>query len=122
METVNMNKFKWEERKRKMKENVRQKTEHAARWAYNNKELLVAVVPIATATIHGATKIISNAQKSQNLKKEEEARRLNIYDPSRGMYCRLRRPLTSDEQIRLDDLRSHGYSVTKALDMMEMLK
>ncbi|MCC8049764.1 MAG: hypothetical protein LIP10_03765 [Clostridiales bacterium] len=121
METVNMKKFKWEEKKREFKENARRKADKAATWMYANKETLVKLAPVAVVGVHSVTKIISGAQKSRNLKQEEEARRLNVYDPQNGQYCRLKRPLKNSEKVRLDDLRTHGYSVTRALDIMGLL-
>ncbi len=118
---VSVNKGKWEETKEKAKAEAHRKYTQAVNWAYNNQDKLKAAVPVVTAVVYGSTKIITNAQRNHNQKVKEEAKFLNVYDPSNGQYIRLRKPMSNQEKIQLDSLRANGYSVTRALDIMGLL-
>ncbi len=84
------------------------KIRDAAAWAAQNKEIAIAMIPVA---LYGA-KMVGNTVKSVNrkmdLKKEQELQDLYVYDHSLGMYHKLRRPMKPSEKIELDRRRNEG--------------
>ena len=93
----------------------------AAQWAAQNKEIAIAMIPVA---LYGA-KLVGNTVKSVNrkmdLKKEQELQDLYVYDHSLGMYHKLRRPMKPSEKVEMDRRRNEGESKIHILSSMGLL-
>ena len=121
-ETVNMEDFKRESRRREFKEKI---TEAASRaydkakdFCINNKEV---VVPVAITLATGAVKLGKLVMKSKNLNKEEQLKEEYCYDRSLGHYWKLRRPLTNKEWIEIDSRKRDGERLSNILSSMKVL-
>lgn len=97
------------------------KAKQFAKWASDNKELAIALIPVGIAGI----KMIGNAAKSIDRKidlaKEEELQELYVYDHSLGMYHKLRRPMRPSEKVELDRRHRNGESKIQILSSMGLL-
>lgn len=100
-----------------MKEKIKEKLNNAAKWIDDNRELLIAYVPVALAGIT----LTSRCVKSRTQRRSAKLEQLKIYDHSIGSYLYLRRPLTNEEKVILAN-RPVGMSVTNILDTLGVLK
>lgn len=118
-ETINIKDFQKEERKRARKEKVEQMANKAKIFIENNRETLVAVVPLCIA---GVTTIVKVAGKHRNTQKQEELKNEYCYDNRLGHYWRLRRPLTNKEWLEIDSRKRNGEYLSDILASMRVLK
>ena len=117
MKTVDYRTF--EEKFYDFKFKTKTKVQNGLMWANNNKTLLLIVVPMA---IGGVGQIVKVAGKRANLNKEEQLKTMYCYDRSLGTYWNLRRELTNDEWLRVDERKQAGERLGDILDSMEVLK
>ena len=104
--------FKW---------NVEQKTKAAVKWAEQNKELALAMIPVGLVVIRGIGNTVCSIDHKIDMKKEQEMQDLYVYDHSLGMYHKLRRPLRPSEKIEIDRRRQEGESKIQILSSMGLL-
>lgn len=77
------------------------------------------------AVVAGAAylgKVVLGAMKQSSVDKEIDYKDHHVYDPRSGCYVETKHKLSTREQVRLDELRSEGMSVTQALDTMGVLR
>lgn len=121
-ETVNMEDFKRESRRREFKEKITgtasRAYDKAKDFCINNKEV---VVPVAITLATGAVKLGKLAMKSRNLNKEEQLKEEYCYDRSLGHYWKLRRPLTNKEWLEIDSRKRDGERLSDILSSMKVL-
>lgn len=121
-ETVNMEDFKRESRRREFKEKITgaasRAYDKAKDFCINNKEV---VVPVAITLATGAVKLGKLAMKSKNLNKEEQLKEEYCYDRSLGHYWKLRRPLTNKEWLEIDSRKRDGERLSDILSSMKVL-
>ena len=121
-ETINIDDFRKESKKREFKEKVKEKASNAYQktkaFCINNREI---VIPVAITLSTGLVKISKMAVKSKNLKKEEQLKEEYCYDRSLGHYWKLRRPLTNDEWLEIDQRKRDGERLSDILAELTVL-
>ena len=121
-ETINIDDFRKELKKREFKEKVKEKASNAYQktkaFCINNREI---VIPVAITLSTGLVKISKMAVKSKNLKKEEQLKEEYCYDRSLGHYWKLRRPLTNDEWLEIDQRKRDGERLSDILAELKVL-
>lgn len=115
----NENDFQKEERKRQFYEKLSYKLQDGRDWVIRNRDMLVAVVPVAVGGITTVTKVVS---KRRSQRKEAELRNLYCYDRSLGHYWRLRRNLSNTEWLEIDRRKSNGERLADILSELKVLK
>ncbi len=95
------------------------KIHEAANWINNNKEIVIMVVPAAFGCISKTVKVVG---KHANLKKEQNNKELYCYDRSLGHYWKLRRELTNDEWVAIDERKGNGERLGDILNDLRVLK
>ena len=101
--------------------NAKRKFESTVKWCEENKELALAMIPVAVVVVKGIGRTISSIDRKIDLVKEQELQDLYIYDHSLGMYLKLRRPLKPSEKIEIDRRRQEGESKIQILSSMGLL-
>lgn len=121
-ETINIDDFRKESKKREFKEKVKEKASNAYQktkaFCINNREI---VIPVAITLSTGLVKISKMAVKSKNLKKEEQLKEEYCYDRSLGHYWKLRRPLTNNEWLEIDQRKRDGERLSDILAELKVL-
>lgn len=121
-ETIKIEDFKRESKRKAIKEKVKEKATKAyvktRDFCSNNREL---VIPAAITLGSGAIKLGKMAMKSKNLKKEERIKEEYCYDRSLGHYWKLRRPLTNDEWLEIDQRKRDGERLSDILSELKVL-
>lgn len=121
-ETINIDDFRKESKKREFKEKVKEKASNAYQktkaFCINNREI---VIPVAITLSTGLVKLSKMAVKSKNLKKEEQLKEEYCYDRSLGHYWKLRRPLTNDEWLEIDQRKRDGERLSDILAELKVL-
>ena len=121
-ETIKIEDFKRESKRKAIKEKVKEKASNAYQktkaFCINNREI---VIPVAITLSTGLVKISKMAVKSKNLKKEEQLKEEYCYDRSLGHYWKLRRPLTNDEWLEIDQRKQDGERLSDILAELKVL-
>lgn len=121
-ETINIDDFRKESKKREFKEKVKEKASNAYQktkaFCINNREI---VIPVAITLSTGLVKISKMAVRSKNLKKEEQLKEEYCYDRSLGHYWKLRRPLTNNEWLEIDQRKRDGERLSDILAELKVL-
>ena len=96
---------------------------NAGEWMIENKELVIVVIMPITL---GSLKLLSNGVKAlgrrSNLRKEEAIKNLYVYDPSLGVYWKLRRMLSTAEKLEIESRRKNGERLGEILRDLKVLK
>lgn len=79
-------------------------------------------IPLITIAIPATVKITKTVCGTITRAMEEHHRLCMAWDPKRGEYLELLRPLKTAEKVRLDELMTEGMTKTAALDLMGLLK
>lgn len=117
--TVNIDDFRKEAKKREFKEKLNQKVQSGKEWFVRNKDAVITLTPIV---IGGAATIAKVVGKRVNLHKEEQLKDLYCYDRSLGHYWRLKRELTNKEWLEIDQRKKNGERLSDILDELKVLK
>lgn len=107
--TINIDDFRKEAKRRQFKEKLNQKFQKGKEWIVRNKEAVIVLTPIV---IKGAV----------NLHKEEQLKDLYCYDRSLGHYWKLKRELTNKEWLEIDQRKKNGERLSDILDELKVLK
>jgi hypothetical protein len=99
----------------KTKEAVR----NAGEWFNRNKEAVLVLAPIGIGLATAGVKAVG---KHVNLRKEESVKNLYCYDRSLGHYWKLRRELTNNEWLEIDQRKKNGERLADILDELKVLK
>lgn len=117
--TINIEDFRKETKKREFKEKLNSKIRRGKEWFVRNREAIITLTPII---IGGAATIAKVVGKRVNLRKQEELKDLYCYDRSLGHYWRLRRELTNKEWLEIDQRKKNGERLSDILSEMKVLK
>lgn len=104
------------------KTNAKFAVQNALAWAVENKELVIAAIPLATIGANGINKTVNAITRSRAAKAEEAVKKLYVYDRRNGMYLKLRKTLTSAQKSEIDRRRQNGETLTQILTSMRMLR
>lgn len=115
-------KVKIEEKWKDVKWKAREKTEDTLNWIYNNKEMVVIAAPVVAGALKVTAKAVGGAMRSHNQDKAIKNRDMRCYDPSQGHYWELKRKLSSNEWMRVNDRHKKGESLGDILSSMNVLK
>lgn len=88
-------------------------------WWYKNRDYVIVLAPVAIGGLKIAHKGISKHAEAKVRKDLVEKR---VWDPSRGCWYEVRRPMNNKQRLRLDELKSKGFTTGEALRMMGILK
>lgn len=99
----------------KMKEGTKQTAIKVGHWCRENPEAAVIASSFTIGAVSGIASGISSAAK----RRRDDT---SVYDPVNFMYVRVKKPLTTKQQIELDERRKRGQSVTEALKEMRLLR
>lgn len=84
-------------------------------------ETAAGLTALGTAAA-GVTKLASKVDHKLETRLEDYRRKTEKYDPVTGSWLKLKRPMTSAEQIELAERRQNGESTTIILASMDILK
>lgn len=98
------------------------KLHRTSEWIRNNRDVIIAAIPIAVAAVSGTTKIVSKAIARGNLKREQQLRDRYIYDRSLGAYWELKRAPSQAEMLSISKRRKNGESFGEILSSMKLVK
>lgn len=118
-EYVNFDDFRKEAKKRAFKDKIKSKIQKGGEWVVQNKEMAMTA---ATVIIGGVTGISKFVTKRSNLNKQEKLKDLYCYDRSLGHYWKLRRELTNDEWLEIDQRKKNGERLSDILSELKVLK
>ena len=105
--------------KKSLKEKLKEKFSRAMDWCKDNKEILIIVVPAATAAITGGVKLVG---KIVDCHQEHNHQNLTCYDRSLGHYWQLKRELSNDEWVAIEQRRKNGERLADILTELKVLK
>lgn len=91
-------------------------------WIKENKDVICLVGPIVCTVVGGTTRVISKTIQRHTLDKEIDFKQRTIYDRSLGRYVELKRALTPDQALIIEERRSQGEKLSMILDSMGLLK
>lgn len=121
MKVVSMKDFERESKRREFKENVKQKISNAVNFVREHKEEITILSPIIIAGITGVTKVSKGMIRNHNLNKEQDLKELYCYDRSLGHYWKLRKPLSNNDWIAINDRKKNGETLADILSSMNVL-
>lgn len=121
MKVVSMKDFERESKRREFKENVKQKLSNAGNFVREYKEEFMILSPIIIAGITGVTKVSKGMIRNHNLNKEQDLKELYCYDRSLGHYWKLRKPLSNNDWIAINDRKKNGETLADILSSMNVL-
>lgn len=115
----NPNETKTEQIKRKAKTMLR----NAGEWCNRNKETIIILAPVVIGGLTTMVKVAGKTiDKNVNLRKEEELKNLYCYDPSLGHYWALRRKLSNQDWVEIDQRKANGERLAEILTDLNVLK
>ena len=103
----------------RFKREAKVKCQKAGDWFNRNKEAVLILTPVV---IGGVTTIVKLVGKRINLGKEEAVKNLYCYDRSLGHYWRLRRELSNQEWLEIDQRKKNGERLSDILAELKVLK
>lgn len=121
MKVVTMKDFEKESKRREFKENVKRKFSNAVNFVSDHKEEIMILSPIIMAGIAGVTKVSKGMIRNHNLNKEQDLKELYCYDRSLGHYWKLRKPLSNNDWITINDRKKNGETLADILSSMNVL-
>lgn len=121
MKVVSMKDFERESKRREFKENAKQKISNAVNFVREHKEEIMILSPIIIAGITGVTKVSKGMIRNHNLNKEQDLKELYCYDRSLGHYWKLRKPLSNNDWIAINDRKKNGETLADILSSMNVL-
>ena len=121
MKVVTMKDFERESKRREFKENVKRKFSNAVNFVSDHKEEIMILSPIIMAGIAGVTKVSKGMIRNHNLNKEQDMKELYCYDRSLGHYWKLRKPLSNNDWIAINDRKKNGETLADILSSMNVL-
>ena len=121
MKVVTMKDFEKGSKRREFKENVKRKFSNAVNFVSDHKEEIMILTPIIIAGITGVTKVSKGMIRNHNLNKEQDLKELYCYDRSLGHYWKLRKPLSNNDWIAINDRKKNGETLADILSSMNVL-
>ena len=101
---------------------VRIRVNKAIVWVRTNPEIVAVAVPIAVAGIKSATKVGAKMMQRANMEHAEREIRTRCYDPSEGHYWFLKRELSNQEWLLVNNRHQNGERLGDILAGMNVLK
>lgn len=114
--------FEKERKRAQRKESFKRKCREIKRWIHDNPELtsiILMVTPFMAKTAMSSVKAVA---KNVRRRKIKDLKELYCYDRSLGHYWKLRRELTNDEWVRIDQRKRNGERLADILEEMKVLR
>ena len=121
MKVVTMKDFEKESKRKEFKENVKRKFSNAVNFVSDHKEEIMILTPIIIAGITGVTKVSKGMIRNHNLNKEQDLKELYCYDRSLGHYWKLRKPLSNNDWMTINNRKKNGETLADILSSMNVL-
>lgn len=93
----------------------------AFNWMAENKELTIVMAPLAASFLGGSFKVARDLSRKHDIRRMKALKTHYVYDPSNGIYLKIRRPIKNNDAVRFSELRKKGLTVTEALNKMNLL-
>lgn len=119
MNTGRYESFDNERRTSQFKEKFKNKIQDGRNWIRDNKDTIIQYAPYIAGGVAIGMKVLG---KNINLRKQESLGNLRCYDRSAGHYWQLRRKLSTDEWLYIEQRRKCGYSLGDILSELKVLK
>lgn len=120
-EQVNIDDFKKAKKKLERKQKWEKRINDVKAWASQNPEkaafAFTTIVGTGAAVVKGGIRITNSLIRTGNVRRENKAKELKIYDRSMMKHWKLRRPLTAEEQIRIANKGKDERLVDLLIDM-----
>ena len=113
-DVVDIKDFKWELRKRKIKEKLSQAWEFV-------KEHPTESMAAATAGIGGVMGLIKRHDRHQMIKEQQRLKDEYIYDRSLGRYIKMRKKPSTSEALEIERRKHNGEPLGQILADMRLL-
>lgn len=111
---VDLKKFKFEAKKRELKEKA------ARAWEFC-KEHPAESFALATATVGGLMGLVKRHDRNVAIRKEQELKDRYIYDRSIGKYWKTRKTPTTGQQLEIERRKHNGETMGDILSSMKLL-
>ena len=92
---------------------------NAINWGISHADILI---PVLAITVPAAAKITHDVHRDNKERREDEHRRLRMYDPVIGDYVDLKRQLTPEERVAVSQRRRNGETVSEIIYDMRLAK
>lgn len=112
--TVEIKDFKWELRKRKIREKFNKAVEFV-------KEHPTESLALATTAVGGMLGLVKRHDRNNAVKEQQRLKDEYIYDRSLGTYWKTRRKRTPGENLEIERRRRNGESLGEILSSMKLL-
>lgn len=119
METVNIEDFKKEQKRRERKEKWAKRVKRTVEFVNDNKEVITVCVSGAIFAYRIVGKASNTYVRNKRINEERRHRDLEIYDHSTGMYLQLKRPMKADEVVYFTKRCKEGLE-PKAMILRDM--
>ena len=120
-EQASIDDFKKAKKKLERKQKWEKRINNVKTWASENPEkaafAFTTLVGTGAAMVKGGIRITNSLIRTSNVRKENKAKELKIYDRSMMKHWKLRRPLTAEEQIRIANKGKDERLVDLLIDM-----
>lgn len=113
--------LKKEIKRKELKDNLKAKLRDAAEWVSDHKEEIAIATPIVLGLIAEGTKLGKSVIRHNNLVKEQQLKDLYCYDRSLGHYWKLRKPLSNNDWILINQRKANGEALADILSSMKVL-
>ena len=122
---VDLKEFERERKKRERKEKRQKRVAAMINWFNDNRELAMIIIPagltLAGFMVKGGISITKGLIRTHNLNKESQLKDLYCYDRSLGHYWKLRRELTNNEWVEIDQRKKNGERLADILSELKVL-
>ena len=120
-EVMKFDDLKKEIKRKELKDNLKAKLRDAAEWVSNHKEEIAIATPIVLGLIAEGSKLGKSVIRHNNLVKEQQLKDLYCYDRSLGHYWKLRKPLSNNDWILINQRKANGEALADILSSMKVL-
>lgn len=110
--------FEKEDNKTEFRRKFKKAKNDAINFVKNNKELIVASIPVVITCINVANKIV----KTIDSRMERTRKDNQYYDRTLGMYVDLKRKPKQSEYIKIQERRNNGEKLSDILIDMGLVK
>ena len=115
METIDFETMKKELKKEELKRKLKKPIEMIR----NNANV---IIPLAAAVSLETSKLIRECMRHHRTNKEIKYKERTIYDHSLGRYVELKRKLTPEQALTIEERRANGEKLHMILNDMNLLK
>ena len=106
----------------RIKDKVRYNAYCALNWVERNPQLALMLIPAGVAVFKGTTKVCSKMMQRANMEAAQREIRRRCYDPSEGHYWFLKRELSNDEWLLVNNRHQSGERLGDILNDLRVLK